>query len=465
MLIAKQQLGFLLRAVLEQRLAQGCDLDRDVFIGRIQAAADSYDALHALALELRDPPLRADWPYIEPVVWDAIVDEAPLLADASDWVAPDLPRASEAAQSGFLASVCGCILGKPIEVDPSLAELKAAGMAQGEWPLSDYISVEFLERLGRRHDSWQQTTRGNIGAVAADDDIHYTLLGMRVLEQFGPAFTHDDLFATWSLNIPPGWTWGPERSALLGQGLARHHLFTEAGLQAEARDVLFLNPGDEMCGALIRADAYGYACPGNPALAAQLAWKDAAFTHIKTGVYGPMFVAALIALCHAAEAGQPGNQRLELAEAASDYIPASTRFAEVLRQSREAVYAAGDWEQGYHAIHGKYGEYTHCTVYQEIGTLLNTLKFAQDVGHGLGLQVSQGNDTDSFGATAGSVLGVLFGPGYLADRWLQPFNDRLNLALGEINEQSLNETAFRMAALPALVYSLKSGREAVITGA
>ena len=34
---------------------------------------------------------------------------------------------------------------------------------------------------------------------------------------------------------------------------------------------LSLNPSDEQCGAMIRADAYGYACPGRPALAAELA--------------------------------------------------------------------------------------------------------------------------------------------------------------------------------------------------
>ena len=42
--------------------------------------------------------------------------------------------------------------------------------------------------------------------------------------------------------------------------------------------------------------------------------------------------------------------------------------------------------------------------------LINTLRFAQDVGDGICKQVSQGNDTDSYGATAGSILGAYFGP-------------------------------------------------------
>ena len=44
------------------------------------------------------------------------------------------------------------------------------------------------------------------------------------------------------------------------------------GLQDEL-DIFndILNPGNELCGAAIRADAYGYAFPGNPAKAAELA--------------------------------------------------------------------------------------------------------------------------------------------------------------------------------------------------
>jgi ADP-ribosylglycohydrolase len=439
--------------VLSGRIAQGAAIDEEGFAARIDAAADSYDALYELALELREPAVRADWPYREPIAWDDIVAQSERLDPRRTWSLATLDSVADKVKAAFLGSVCGCMLGKPIEVDPNLAELKAVAGTLADWPLDDYVGGDFLDALGRRHESWEETIRENIRYVAADDDLHYSIIGMLLLEGSGPDFNVEDLYRCWQLNLAPGWTWGGERTALLAQGLNRHHLFEEAGITGGNHDVLLLNPGDESCGALIRADAYGYACPGNPDLAAWLAWKDASFTHIKTGVYGAMFIAALIALCGETDGSLSGNDRLLLVHDALKRVPGNTRFAEVVRDATEKVAGARDWESGYAAVHGQYANFTHCQVYQEIGTLINTLKFADSVGHGIGLQVSQGNDTDSFGATAGSILGMLYGPGYLGERWLAPFNDEIRHALANFHEHSLNELAERMAQLPAKIYS------------
>ena len=53
MLIQKENLKELLLLVLRQRIEQGSDIDEREYSGRIRTAADSYDALYAIALELR----------------------------------------------------------------------------------------------------------------------------------------------------------------------------------------------------------------------------------------------------------------------------------------------------------------------------------------------------------------------------------------------------------------------------
>ena len=105
---------------------------------------------------------------------------------------------------------------------------------------------------------------------------------------------------------------------------------------------------------------------------------------------------------------------------------------------------ASDWMEGYEAINKKYGEFRHCQVYQETASLMNSMKFAEDVGHGICIQVSQGMDTDCFGEIIGSLLGAFFGPGHLEDRWLEPFNDIYHTSLGSFYEQSLTAVAKRM---------------------
>ena len=94
------------------------------------------------------------------------------------------------------------------------------------------------------------------------------------------------------------------------------------------------------------------------------------------------------------------------------------------------------------------GEYGHCRIYQEMGMLINTLKFSNNVGEGLCIQVSQGADTDSYGASAGSILGAYYGPGNLEKKWLDPFNDDLRTGLAHFFERSVEKLAERMGRLP-----------------
>jgi hypothetical protein len=133
-------------------------------------------------------------------------------------------------------------------------------------------------------------------------------------------------------------------------------------------------------------------------------------------------------------------------------VPQQSRFAAIIRDSLIEVEQASDWLDGYARIHGRYGEYSHCRVYQEIGTLLNTSRFARDVGEGISMQVCQGNDTDSFGATAGSYLGALLGPSaFDREHWIGKFRDDIHLALATCHIRSLSELAGRMTRLPEAV--------------
>jgi hypothetical protein len=409
----------------------------------IEALPDSYDALYVMAQKLAGLPMRPDWRFVEPNSLEEIWAECDPSRPKGPIAQVDPQAVAPRVETAFLSSVCGCILGKPLEVNPTLDEIRQAAQKVGQWPLRDYISPELLTALGRRHRSAPETTRDRISYAAADDDLNYTVLGMLLVEAHGREFTQRHLADLWLKNLPLGWCWGPERTLNLKAGMYLG-FSPEAGIPIDQWAAV-LNPFDEACGALIRADAYGYACPGNPALAAELAWRDASFTHRRTGIYGTMFAAASIAAAFVA------RDPIEIFEVAVKFVPQRSRFAEVVRDSIQMVRQAKDWLEGYGLIHGKYSQYRHCQIYQEIGTVINTLRFAPDIGDGLCMQVSQGNDTDSFGCTCGSILGAYFGPGRLDAKWLAPFHDTIHVGMADFHEQRLSAVARRMGQLPARI--------------
>jgi ADP-ribosylglycohydrolase len=441
-----------LRALVAQVIADKQEQGHDVG-GRLEQLAaipDSYDALLAFAGELRDLPMAQGWPHVEPD------DLAGIWAEA-DPARPQEPTGFDPVEVGrrietaWYARVSGCILGKPFEFDPTLAELREVLEPAGEWPLTDYVTEATNSRLRQPQPQWPELVRERLAYVCEDDDLNYTVLAMLLLERHGEEFSHDDMRRLWLLQLPVLATFGPERIQLIAAAASTLEALAEtAGDDAVGSGgpwTAVLNPAEEHCGALIRADAYGWACPGDPARAAMLAHRDATLTHRRTGVYATMFVAAALATALVSDP----TDRLGPFRTALGFVPQNSRFATIVRDSLEQVEQASDWLDGYERLHGRYALWSHCRVYQEVGTLFNTARFATDVGHGIGLQVCQGNDTDSFGATAGSYLGALLGPdAFDLEHWTGRFGDRIHLALATFHEQSLSALAARLAALPGL---------------
>jgi ADP-ribosylglycohydrolase len=429
LLLPPESVRVLLQQVVQDRREQGHDVD--ALEGELAQLPPSLDAMQELAARLEQAPLVQGWPHVEPHA----------LADVLD-ACSDLPTARRPGgdvgvriRTAWGARVAGCVLGKPFEYDPTLAELRDVLEPAGEWPLTDYVTEATNARLRQPQPQWPECVRERIAHVPEDDDLGYTVLATVALERHGADVTHEDLRLLWLLNLPVAATFGPERTALLSAGLAT---FTGSD------PVGPINPASEHCGAMIRSDAYGYACPGDPVRAASLAHRDATLTHRRTGVYAAMWAAAAVATALVADDWE------DVAETAARVVPAQSRLRAVLDQSLEQVRAADDWLDAYARLHGRYGMYSHCRVVQEIGTLLSTLRFARGATDGIGMQVCHGNDTDSFGATAGSLLGALHGPaGFDTQHWLGRFDDRIHLALATTHDDSITSWGRRMAALPA----------------
>ncbi|MFI6149787.1 ADP-ribosylglycohydrolase family protein [Streptomyces sp. NPDC051109] len=324
---------------------------------------------------------------------------------------PQLRRRLEAAWTG---RAVGCLLGKPVEKLP-LHAIRALGRAAGNWPPGDWFTARGVPAELLAAHPWNRRSAGtslaeNIDGMPEDDDLNYPLLGLRLLRRHGKGFTTADVGRLWLDELPAGRTFTAERLAYrnLLQGLeppatATHH-----------------NPFREWIGALIRADVHGWTHPGDPAAAAAQAYRDAALTHSANGLYAALFSAAAIAEAAGGRADVHTALRAGLA-----VVPPRSRLAEAVRHAVDTAHRYTDFDRVVDHLHERYGRYHWVHAVPNTALIAAALTHADgDFTHSVCRAVSGGWDTDSNGATAGS-LAALVDPHGVPHRWSAPLKNRL----------------------------------------
>ncbi|WP_426403392.1 ADP-ribosylglycohydrolase family protein [Streptomyces sp. R-07] len=318
--------------------------------------------------------------------------------------------------AAWLGRAVGCLLGKPVEKLP-LPALRALARAAGNWPLTTWFTArgvppELLAAHPWNRRSAATSLAENIDGMPEDDDLNYPLLNLLLLQRYGCDFTTTDVARLWLDELPAGRTFTAERVAYrnLLDGV-------EPPLTAVHR-----NPFREWIGAQIRADVHGWTHPGDPVAAAAQAYRDAVLTHTGNGVYGAMFVAATLA---AAATGTADVHR-SLA-AGLGVIPPRSRLAEAVRRGIAYATAEADFDRVVDRLHAELGGYHWVHAVPNAALLAAALTHADgDFSRSVCAAVSGGWDTDSNGATAGSVAGLLAGhPDRLPERWTSPLKNRL----------------------------------------
>ncbi|HEU5333075.1 MAG TPA: PfkB family carbohydrate kinase [Actinocrinis sp.] len=408
--------------------------------GASQPAAPA--ALRTLARELLDElallPVDTALAAAEPEALPHILAAAapvPSLPPVRGGAAPG--AAADRLLGGWRGRAAGCLLGKPVEKIPR-AGIREILEATGRWPLADYFTARGLPGEVSERWPWNRASRStslveNIDGMPEDDDLNYPLLGLLLLERHGEAFTEDDVAQLWLTHLPGGRVFTAERAAYrnLLDGYSPPECAT------------YRNPFREWIGAQIRGDVYGWARPGDPRGAAALAWRDARISHTRNGIYGAMYAAALVsAACVADDVDT-------VLDAGLSVLPADSRLAHAIRFARNAAAEhPGDVEAAVDELYDAYGDLHWVHVLPNAALL--TLALAASGGDyqtGICTVVAGGWDTDSNGATAGSVLGTLLGAHALPERWIAPLRDRLSTSLPGMNELSFTDLAARTLAV------------------
>ncbi|MFJ8823335.1 ADP-ribosylglycohydrolase family protein [Streptomyces sp. NPDC102467] len=344
---------------------------------------------------------------------------------------PTTQATYDALHAAWLGRAAGCLLGKPVEKLP-LQGIRAVAKSTGNWPLHTWFTEIGLDPEIAAAHPWNRRSAPtslaeNIDGMPEDDDLNYPLLQLLLLQRHGAGFTTEDVAKLWLDELPAGRTFTAER-------IAYRNLLD--GIEPPAT-ASHRNPFREWIGAQIRADVFGWTNPGDPARAAEQAHRDAVLTHTANGVYGAMFTAAVIAAV-------PGSHDIhEALSTGLTVVPPGSRYARAVRLGMELARTHPDFDTVVDELHHAYADHHWVHVLPNAALLAAALTHADgDFAGSICRAVSGGWDTDSNGATAGSIAGLLVGrPDALGATWTAPLKNRLATTVAGFDGTGFDELA------------------------
>lgn len=373
------------------------------------------DALFQLVLNAEQ---REDYGFVEPSDYESIVK----LGDGFVFEPKSLDKAKlpNKIKGAWVGRICGCLLGKPIEgIDEN--DLAVILNSSGNNPMHRYItSLDITDeviakskyRLTREH-CWAD----KIDAAPADDDTNYTVMALMLIEKYGSDFTSENIARLWSELQPKYAYCTAERVAFLNY---------EKGY-LPPNTALYKNPYREWIGAQIRADFFGYINPGNPKAAAQMAYRDACISHVKNGIYGEMFVAAMIAAAFACD------DMKTVIRAGLSQIPHTSRLYKDVTDVIGFFDSGKTYDECWRLMREKYPSGHPCswchTNSNAMIVVMSLLYNGSDYGKAICSTVQSVYDTDCNGATVGSILGAMNGIDSIPEQWKKPINGKLRTSI------------------------------------
>jgi len=361
-------------------------------------------------------PLKPDYPYQEPSDLEGIRKCRPEALPGIDFTFNEKVLRNR-VHGAWLGRIAGCLLGKPVEGWDS-RRMWCYLRDLGRYPLDDYFRSDVPHQVAEKYRIHERS--GFIDQVEhmiRDDDINYTVAGMLILKTCGMDFTPEDAALFWLEYIPALSTWTAERTAYrnLLNGLSPPH------------SAAYRNVYREWIGAQIRADAYGYLALGEPELAAEYAWRDASVSHVKNGIYGSMWVAAMLASAPFLSTAR------EVILSGLAQIPTRSRLAEHIHQVIGWYDQGLSYEKAIARIHAEWDEhfgYHWCHTISNAQIVAVGLLWGEgDFEKSICRAVQGCFDTDCNGATVGSVVGMMKGAKELPVKWIAPLANRVETTL------------------------------------
>jgi len=322
------------------------------------------------------------------------------------WQVIDKAAYQERLAGALLGRFAGCTLGAPVEGWEIAAMQRQAEAGGDRFPPTGYwrrVPDPLANRLGVRTERF---TRSKMDGVPPDDDTMYTVLGLLILEEFGPDFTTADVGKAWLKHLPFAFTAEKVALAALRAGVP--------AAKAAARD----NPFVEWIGADIRADPWGYLAPGWPERAAEMAWRDAYLSHRRSGIHGAMYFAAAIAAAFTVD------DPVQALKMGLTEIPRDGSMARTVRWALKIAPGIKDYRGARAAVDRRFAGMSHVhTLNNACLTIWGLTIGGTDFTRVIGETVAMGLDNDCTAATAGSICGAVIGARRIPSKWTKRFHN------------------------------------------
>ena len=408
-------------AEYNQSMEEGIDVEKHKALFEAVAAMESGEIknrMSDLVFEtVVNSEIRTDYKYNEPNELDEI--KALRKPFETNGKTPDEETLRKKLLGAWTGRACGCLLGKPTEglrsevLNPLLEK-------SGNYPMHRYIlSTDITdETCGEMKDSLSRRDYGDTAdGMPIDDDTNYVALAQLIVEKYGKDFRSEDVASAWLKYQSVSAYFTAERIAYVN--------FIRC-IEPPA-SAMYKNVCREWIGAQIRGDYFGYINPGNPEKAAEFAFRDARISHVKNGIYGEMFVSAMIACAAVTD----NIEDIILGGLAQ--IPSTSRLYEAIMKIIDGYKNGVTVEECYKFIHSEYDEHTDhgwCHVISNAMIVVAALLYGEgDFGKSIGTAVSFAFDTDCNGATVGSVLGMRGGIDCIDDCWKKPINGKIHTSI------------------------------------
>lgn len=377
---------------------------------------EAVETLRTLSHKLQQLPDDESLKLCEPDDLAEIQSRSPVSCTRIEY-SLDKSLYQEKLYGAIMGRFAGCTLGAPVEFWSVEAMKNWAHYCGQDFPPTEYWKkTKRPDELRYEVSRFEEYERDRLNKVPVDDDVTYTILNLLVLRECGIDFTTEQAGEVWKKYLP---------RACTAEEVVLNHL--QKGIPAKQAAELD-NPYVQWIGADIRADAWGYVCPGLPKQAAQMAYRDAYLTHRRNGIYGEMYFAAVIAAALAAgENGQGVTMSMEeVLRIGLEEIPEECLLARDIRWALSVADSISDYREARAAVEEYFGAMSGVhTNWNACLTIWGLLMGKEDFTKVIGQITAMGYDNDCNAATAGSIFGAFYGLHAIPESWYTCFQNQV----------------------------------------